>query len=493
MSSEISTPIWNLAAGRNARSRLPEERVLVSGLILADALAIASALILAYVIRFMSNFGVFQQVTPSEPFYRNLVIILVPWFIIVFALFGLYDTRILLSGTTEYARVFNACTTALMAVIVAGFIEPAFVLARGWLLLSWGLAIVVDIISRFCIRRLVHALRRKGLFTANALVVGADPEGKAVAEQLRGTSTCGLCLVGFLDDQMPVGSGIMPGLGVLGTTMDIQQEVEKHGVTEIVVVPTALSRQSLLDIFEAFGSSEEVKLRLTSGLYELVTTGVHVKEFGSVPLLSIDPVRLTGLDVFVKSCLDYAIAFICLILLLPILLVIAILIKLDSPGPVLYRRRVLGLKGKRLEALKFRTMVVNGDEMLAKAPELLESYRQNAKLKDDPRVTRLGKTLRRTSLDEVPQLFNVLRGEMSLVGPRMIAPDEHERYEKWGTNLLTVKPGITGLWQVSGRADIPYEERVELDMYYIRNYSVWTDIKLLYRTIGAVLRGKGAY
>jgi lipopolysaccharide/colanic/teichoic acid biosynthesis glycosyltransferase len=138
-------------------------------------------------------------------------------------------------------------------------------------------------------------------------------------------------------------------------------------------------------------------------------------------------------------------------------------------------------------------MHINGEEILAKRPDLLAELDRNHKLKDDPRVTRIGRLLRRTSLDELPQLFNVLRREMSLVGPRMISPQEVERYDQWGLNLLTVKPGITGLWQVSGRSDITYEQRVQLDMYYIRNWSIWLDLQLLWQTIPAVLRGTGAY
>jgi lipopolysaccharide/colanic/teichoic acid biosynthesis glycosyltransferase len=184
---------------------------------------------------------------------------------------------------------------------------------------------------------------------------------------------------------------------------------------------------------------------------------------------------------------------IVLLLGLPLMVSIAIAIKLDSPGSILYRRRVVGVSGKSFDALKFRSMYVDADERLALNPELKRQFEKNYKLKDDPRVTRVGRFLRRTSLDELPQLFNVLRGQMSLVGPRMITSEERARYGKWRMNLTTVKPGITGLWQVSGRSDISYNERVMMDMYYIRNFSFWLDIHLLWRTIPAVLKGHGAY
>jgi lipopolysaccharide/colanic/teichoic acid biosynthesis glycosyltransferase len=207
----------------------------------------------------------------------------------------------------------------------------------------------------------------------------------------------------------------------------------------------------------------------------------------------VNKVRLTGLDVAMKTLLDYGLTAPRLIALSPLVLALALWVKFDSPGPIIYRRRVLGAGAREFDAFKFRTMHVNGDEILAQYPHLQEELRRNHKLKNDPRTTRVGRFLRKTSLDELPQLFNVLLGQMSLVGPRMISPPELEEYGKWGTNLLTVKPGITGLWQVSGRSDVSYEERVRLDMEYIRNYSVWLDLQILFQTLPAILRGRGAY
>ena len=172
---------------------------------------------------------------------------------------------------------------------------------------------------------------------------------------------------------------------------------------------------------------------------------------------------------------------------------ITLLIKFGSPGPVIHKRRVMGLNGKQFYALKFRTMVVNGDEVIARHPELQEELERNHKLKDDPRVTPVGAFLRKYSLDELPQLLNVLKRDMSLVGPRMISPEEVAMYKQFDINLFTVLPGMTGLWQVSGRSDISYDERVRLDMYYIRNWSIWLDLQLLFQTIPAVLKGRGAY
>ena len=209
--------------------------------------------------------------------------------------------------------------------------------------------------------------------------------------------------------------------------------------------------------------------------------------------MKIRKIRPTGADVILKGVLDTAAAFGMLFVMLPVMAIIGIAVKLDSSGPILHRRRVVGVGGKLFDAFKFRTMYVDADERLAQDPELRREFEENHKLKNDPRVTRIGRILRPLSLDELPQLFNVLLGQMSLVGPRMITAEEQARYGKFRMNLGTVKPGITGLWQVSGRSDLSYDERVMLDMHYIRNYSIWLDLHLLLRTIPAVFKKRGAY
>jgi exopolysaccharide biosynthesis polyprenyl glycosylphosphotransferase len=235
---------------------------------------------------------------------------------------------------------------------------------------------------------------------------------------------------------------------------------------------------------------------MSSGLFELVTTGLAIKELAYVPLIGVNRVRLAGPERVMKAAVDYGLTLAGLVALAPVFLLIALVVKLDSPGPVFYRRRVMGLNGRQFNALKFRTMHTDGDAILRASPggaALLDELATTHKIKGDPRITRSGWFLRKYSLDELPQLFNVLRGDMSLVGPRMISPPELEAYGQWAMNLLTVRPGLTGLWQVSGRSDVPYEERVRLDMFYIRNYSLWLDLQLIFRTIPVVLSGKGAY
>jgi exopolysaccharide biosynthesis polyprenyl glycosylphosphotransferase len=296
-----------------------------------------------------------------------------------------------------------------------------------------------------------------------------------------------------VDDGLAAGSRILGDLPILGAVGDLDDVIERHRIKELIISTSSLSRGEMLSIFERYGFSESVNLRLSSGLFEIITTGLNVKEFAYVPLVGVNKVRLTGTDRILKATMDLTVAALSLMVTAPVLALIAIAIKLDSPGPLIYRRRVMGVNGKVFDAFKFRTMHVNGNEILADLPHLREELTENFKLRADPRVTRLGSWLRKLSLDELPQLVNVLRREMSLVGPRMISPEEMEKYEPWGLNLLTVHPGITGIWQVSGRSDVSYEERVRMDMHYIRNWTIWMDLQVLFQTIPAVLRGTGAY
>jgi exopolysaccharide biosynthesis polyprenyl glycosylphosphotransferase len=476
-------------------SRRVQWWVFVAALIIVDCAMIAMAFRAAHLLRFDLELGIFQtDVGQREPFYEALMGALLLAWLVTFGWMGLYDRQILLGGTEEYARVFRACTYCLLLVIIAGFLWPNFIIARGWLILAWLFTFLFVSFGRIALRRCVYYLRRHGLFLAQTVIVGANREGISLAHQLQVWKTSGLQVVGFIDNKMPVNTPVWHNLGIMGSVDQLESVVQENGIEEIVLATSAFSvRDNLVEIYRQYGVANGVNLRLSSGLYEIITTGLTVREFAYVPLVGINKVRLTGIDQTIKTLVDFALCVPVLIVLAPFLSLIAVAIRLDSPGPAIFQRRVMGVNGRQFGAYKFRTMRVNGDEILAARPDLRAELAQYHKLKDDPRITRLGRLLRRTSLDELPQLFNVLLRQMSLVGPRMISPPEMEKYDRWGINLLTVKPGITGLWQVSGRSDITYEERVQLDMYYIRNWSIWLDLQLLWQTIPVVIRGTGAY
>ncbi|GAB4531002.1 MAG: sugar transferase [Anaerolineae bacterium] len=475
-------------------ARWAERLLLTLALSATDLFMVLAGFRLAYALRFEFDIPwLYEYQAAPLDFYARVVFFLVPVWLIIFWFFGMYDFRYLFSGMHEYARALNACTLGMMLIILLTFFFPDITIARGWVVSSWLIVTFSVLMGRFMLRRGVQHMRAKGRFLTTVLIVGANEEGQAIATQLQENPRAGVWIAGFADDHLSQGSQLLPGMPVLGSVDSVATLVRQHGIQELIIASTALSRDQLLELFQTFGADEDITLRMSSGLYEIITTGVEVQEIGNVPLLSISKVRLTGGELLLKRILDLVVSSVVLLLSWPLMVTIALAIKFDSPGPVLYRRRVVGVGGKLYDALKFRTMYIDADARLARDPDLRRQFEKNYKLKDDPRVTRVGRFLRRTSLDELPQLWNVLRGQMSLVGPRMITTEERARYGKWRMNLTTVKPGITGLWQVSGRSDLSYEERVKLDMYYIRNYSLWLDLHLLYRTIPVVFKGHGAY
>lgn len=482
----------NFRGGLRYISTHGQRRLFILSLIVADTLTLVATFMLAYWARF--NLPVFSGGPDLRTsFYAEVSLVVIPGWLLIFWAHRLYDWRFLLGGMREYASVFQSCLICFVSIAVAEFFVEDLVIARGWLALVWILSVILIGVERFLMRRAAYGLRHQGLLTSPALILGANQEGRALGEQILSWPTSGLQVLGYLDDQQEVGSRIYKGLHVVGSLARLDELVRKYHVEELVIASSAISRQSLLEVFERYSTQPDIQLRLSSGLFEVITTGLDVKEIAYIPLIGVNRARLTGADLVIKTVVDYTVAVSALLLLSPMMLLIGLAVKMSSSGPIFYRRRVMGLNGTQFYALKFRTMHINGDEILQASPALLDELATTHKIKDDPRITPIGQFLRKYSLDELPQLFNILRGEMSLVGPRMISPPELRNYGQWAMNLLTVRPGITGLWQVSGRSDVSYDERVRLDMFYIRNFSIWLDLHLILRTIPVVLSGKGAY
>jgi exopolysaccharide biosynthesis polyprenyl glycosylphosphotransferase len=467
-----------------------QRRLYLGTLIIVDVLMLKLAFAISHWIRFYSGWEIFDEGMLSPERYELFSWIFIVFWVGMFALFRAYDWENLLGGTQEYAMVVHASTLSTVVIMVMHFLWP-FVIARGWLLMAWVLTFSLVILGRFILRRIVYMLRSYGFYVVPALIVGNNDEGRALAEQLMSWRTSGLYVLGMVDDNAPAGQKVSNHIKVIGDLAALPEIVEKHHVEELIITTSALTSQQVLEIFRRYNTCQHVKVRLSSGLFDVITTGLHVKSLGYVPLITVDKIRLSPVEEFLKNCLDRVGAMIALVVLLPVLIAVALAVYFSSPGPVIHRRRVLGQGSKEFDAFKFRTMYVNGDDML-NADQKNTLYRTH-KLKNDPRITPIGHFLRRYSLDELPQLINVLRGEMSLIGPRMITAMEKEKYGKWDMNLLTVKPGISGLWQVSGRSDLSYEERVQLDMQYIRNYTIWFDIQLCFQTIIVTIKGRGAY
>ncbi len=474
-------------------------RVVQIGLVIADTLMLILAFLVAYQLRFQAITAQFfaQDALGDSFFYQSTVFLIIPFWLLFFRLFKLYDPSVLFSGHQEYTNLFNGCSAGIMLVIFILFLEPNLVIARAWVIMAWLLSVVFMGLERFTARRIVYTARRNGHFMTPTYIVGANPEGIAIAEHLISAPTLGINVLGFIDDSMQIGEEVLPDMYVHGTTDRAEELCAKFGIERMIVATSGVERENLLNLFKRFVNVDDVAVWLSSGMYEMLTTGVRVQDVGSMAMISVNRVRLTGINIVAKTMLDYLGAILGLVLLSPMFVTIVIIMKMTDPGPIFHRRRVVGVGGKQFDAFKFRTMVVNADEvlkeLLERDPEARAEYERDFKLKNDPRITKIGRFLRKTSVDELPQLMNVLRGEMSLVGPRMITMEEVRRYGQWDMNIHTVKPGITGLWQISGRSDITYDERVRLDMHYIRNYSIWLDLQILFWTVPAVAFGWGAY
>lgn len=489
---------WSELQRRARRNTQSKFRVVILGLVITDMVMVGLAFWAAFNLRFAEVTAPLFDVGASDSsFYQYYVFLLIPLWLLLFRVFRLYDPSQLFSGHLEYTGVFNACTIGTMLTIVIVFLDTNLTVARGWLLMSWLFSIFLVGMGRFTARRALYWARSMGHFMTPTYIVGANAEGIAIAEHLSSASQFGINVIGFLDDKLAVGEAVTPDVIVHGPTSEAERLCAKFGVERMIVATSGVDREQLVELFRHFVNVDNVAVWLSSGMYEILTTGVRVQDIGSMAMIGVNHVRLNGINIIMKTIVDYVGATVGILLGLPIFLGVAVIMHRTDPGPVIYRRRVVGVGGKEFDAFKFRTMVVNAEDVLrdhlASNPEARAEWDKYEKLKDDPRVTRIGQFLRRTSLDELPQLFNILRGEMSLVGPRMITPDEVERYGQWNMNIHTVKPGLTGMWQVSGRSEISYAERVRIDMHYIRNYSIWMDLQILFWTIPVVVFGKGAY
>ena len=299
----------------------------------------------------------------------------------------------------------------------------------------------------------------------------------------------GLELAGYLDDDPRKRSNGLPVLGVLEDAPCLVQEM---GIDEVVVALPLRDHARLAAVTYAL-QQVPVNIRVVPDYFNLVFLSASVEDFGGMPLITLREPALTDFQRLVKRTFDLVVGTMLTIVALPIMALIAIAIKLDSPGPVIFKQQRVGEKGLLFYMIKFRSMVDGADEYREEMIELAHDGTIVHKHPDDPRVTRVGRLLRSSSLDELPQLFNVLRGEMSLVGPRPEMPWLVEKYEEWQLKRFTVPQGITGWWQVNGRSDKLMHEHTEEDLFYIKNYSLLFDLQILWRTVGAVLKRKGAY
>ena len=406
--------------------------------------------------------------------------------------FGAYDPRRLSSFMDEGRAVLLAILAGMLAL--ASFFYLFNVEYRSRMLFGYfaalDLALLINyrLITRYVVRSLVAG----GYNVRRVVLVGATKVGRELAYVIGTQPWSGLTVVGFVDDG-PIAEGTeIEGRPLLGNTGQLAEIIARESIEDVIVALPGNEHEKIAQIVLSL-QSQPVRVRIVPDLFDMVSVRAQVEDFWGIPLIGLrDPV-ITGFDRAVKRAFDLVISSALLLLLGPAMLLMALAIKLDSEGPALFKQRRVGENGRLFWMYKFRTMVQGAESMVSKLEEQGIYANGVYKVKEDPRVTRVGRVLRRMSLDELPQLFNVLKGEMSLVGPRPEQPWIVERYEPWQRKRLSVMPGMTGWWQVNGRSDRPLFLNTEYDLYYIQNYSPVLDLVILWKTIWVVLRGKGAY
>ncbi len=383
----------------------------------------------------------------------------------------------------------------VVVLILATFVAKLPGLSRGWTLLTWVLAIVMVLAARAVLSLVVALVRRRGGLMRPTLVVGSNAESADIIRVLRHNPETGLVPIGCLASSQAERLGLdfcSGDIPVLGTAREVAEIVSATNADCVIIASTAFDHDVLARIIAEL-RAVDVDVHISSGLFEVLTSRVVVNEVAGVPLITVKGISLSKGNLLVKRTFDLLVAGTFVILGMPIWLLIALLIKLTSRGPVFYGQPRAGRDGTTFQMLKFRSMYVDSEARLAELSAANEASGPLFKMKDDPRVTSVGKWLRKFSLDEFPQLINVLKGEMSLVGPRPPLPHEVELYSVKDWRRLEVVPGMTGLWQVSGRSSLTFDEMIALDLFYIENWSVGLDITLMLRTIPAVLFARGAY
>ena len=342
-------------------------------------------------------------------------------------------------------------------------------------------------LMRIVKRGFLYWLTVKQVLTKNVLIIGAGKIGQSLYDRMTSTKTNGYQVIGFLDDHKQ-------DKRVKGCLSDIERVIEQYEIDEIIV--TIPSERNYIYNLLRNTSKYKIQIKIIPELYGLVSTKVGYDQVDPYPFVEVGNVHLKGWYALTKRLMDIVISSIALVMATPLMLILWCLVKICSPGPAIFKQTRIGKDGKQFQIYKFRSMVMDAEQRLRDNPELFRQYvENNYKLEpdQDPRITRLGKFLRRTSLDELPQLWNVLKGDMSLVGPRPVVREELQEYDQLIFDFLSVKPGITGYWQVSGRSDTGYPERVDIELYYVYNQSLALDFKIMLKTITAVLRRKGAY
>jgi exopolysaccharide biosynthesis polyprenyl glycosylphosphotransferase len=452
-------------------------------LVLADTCTVALAMVLAYAMRI--SFGG-QDLDGARGAHLLVAIASGPVWLGLFIRRRLYNVRFLGRRVDEVRRICSAAAFAIMAMTVAAY---AFQLpvSRAWLAMTYATAVALMSLEREVVRRVFGALRRSGRMLRGVVIVGCNQEAREVAEMLEADRLLGYEVVGFVDDGEHAGNG-----RVLGPVAQTLAVVRRTGANSVIVAASATDLDTSNRLVREL-LREGIHVELSSTLRDIAAQRLTVRPLGRFPVVYLEPCESSGWRAFAKRAFDIAVASTVLIATAPFAVIIALAIKLESRGPVIFRQDRVGRDGKVFGFQKFRSMRDGAHAMWIDLRAQSDVSGPIFKMKDDPRVTRVGRLLRKASIDELPQLWNVLRGEMSLVGPRPALPEEMSMWDEPLHDRLRVRPGITGMWQVSGRSDAAVDDYTRLDLYYVDNWSLVVDLVIILKTIPVVLFGRGAY
>jgi exopolysaccharide biosynthesis polyprenyl glycosylphosphotransferase len=463
-------------------------------LVITDLILINAAFATGYYLRY--DVQLFRNLDPVYfvP-YSDYLVLQLGYTLVLIATLKLDGAWNLHRGTSwldEVYTIVNGTTTGMAIILVVLFGIRPLAFSRLLFLYVSVLTVLFLSLSRLGRRTVEGQLRRRGKGVDRTLIVGAGEVGRAVMRTLVARPDLGYQVVGFLESDRAKGGDAIGRFQRLGDLDDLEATLAEHAVAEVIItLPSAHSRriQQMTRICRRAG----VRARIVPDFYHLSLNQVDMDNLAGIPLLGIRETTLGRGPRLVKRIIDVIGGIACLLLFSPVIGLVVLLIRLDSKGPVLFRQERLGEHGNPFEVLKFRSMHVGAEAQKETLAALNEADGPLFKIRDDPRSTRVGRFLRKTSLDELPQLINVIQGDMSLVGPRPPLASEVVNYESWQRKRLKVKPGMTGLWQISGRSDLTFDEMCLLDIYYIENWSLWLDVRIILRTIPLFFFGRGAY
>ncbi len=467
--------------------RLAWPHRLTRGIAATDLVAIGVSLVVAQLVRFGA--GDVRGGTIDALYLGVAIAIAVLWMVSLSATRS-RDIRVIAVGMLEYQRVVNATLWTFGLLAILSFLAQLEV-ARGYLAVALPVGLTLLLAGRMTWRRTLNSLRRAGRCLTGAIVVGPAADVERVVEQLRVNLRAGYRPIGVVvTDGRRLHGEPLPSVGI-----DELPEISRRTRTRAVMIAGNLpgGREQIRELGWQLENAK-TELILVSRLTDVAGPRMHLRPVQDLPMVHVDLPQYSGVNHAIKRVMDVTAASAALVLLAPLLALLAMAIRLSSEGPVIFRQTRVGLQGRTFTMFKFRSMVVDAEDRLAE----LQSERDAGndvlfKIKDDPRVTPIGRIMRRFSLDELPQFVNVLIGDMSLIGPRPPLPAEVELYEDRVNRRLLIKPGITGLWQVSGRSNLSWEDSVKLDLSYVENWSVTGDLLILLKTIRAVFRSEGAY